>query len=551
MRRVFSVALVLALCCFGAALRGYSQSTPRHRLEMRDVRGQSKFFDRQTGKEFVPRGYNYARLQKLKKHSDGNTIPYHSTFNRGLYDRARAEKALKAMAAGGYNTVRVFLNYTTEGGIGDPGKGLDRQYVANFVDFLRLAKQNSILVLPVIDWLPIPETKRGDRSVWCPDFQCTAAHILSEDGVKANRDFFIAFIRELKAAKAPFEALFGYAIRNELAFEMEIPPLSLTRGSLTAANGKTYALGDAAQKQAMLDEGLVYWANEVRTAIRGEDPTALVGVGLIPPQAPHKIRSGDARFSVTRPLIQKSSLDFVDVHVYPEADGFGMKEFAENFGFSKGTKKAVIMGEFGGLVTMYATVDAAARAMVDLQRSSAEYGVDGWLLWAWDMDIIKETWAAVDSGGTLSKALAPKTRAKATDGFTAAPGAPLLKVRASAAYQGMPAENAVDGTMSQWSAGAFPPQWIEVSVQPPSKLAAVRLVVGQSPGGPTTHELWLKARDGSYEKVETFDGETKDFDRLEHKVRGGGIIESIKVVTVKSPSWVGWREIELVRQSTE
>ncbi|MBP1654433.1 MAG: hypothetical protein H6Q28_989, partial [Bacteroidetes bacterium] len=40
-------------------------------------------------------------------------------------------------------------------------------------------------------------------------------------------------------------------------------------------------------------------------------------------------------------------------------------------------------------------------------------------------------------------------------------------------------------------------------------------------------------------------------DRLEHKVRGGGIIESIKVVTVKSPSWVGWREIELVRQSTE
>ena len=209
------------------------------------------------------------------------------------------------------------------------------------------------------------------------------------------------------------------------------------------------------------------------------------------------------------------------------------------------------MGEFGGLLTMYATVNAAARGMVELQKASAAYGVDGWLLWSWDMDLIKDTWAAVDSGGVLGKALAPATRAKASDAYKVSPGAPSLKVKASAAYKDMPAESAIDGTMSQWNSGAFPPQWIEVGVQPPSKLSAIRLVVGQSPAGPTTHELWVKLRGGSFEKVETFSGETKDFDRLEHKFMGSGMVEAVKVVTTKSPSWVGWREIELVRPSTQ
>ncbi len=551
MKKTACLLAVLALVCAGQALQGFAQTTPRHRLQMRDVKGVSKFFDAKTGNEFVPRGNNYARLAKLKKHSDGTTIPYHSTFNRGLYDRARARKALQAMAADGYNTVRVFLNYNTVGGLGEPGKPLDKDYIGNFVDFLRIARENNILVLPTIDWLPIVETGRGDRSVWCPDFQCTAAHILSEEGVKANRDFFISFIRGLKKSKAPFDALFGYAVRNELAFELEIPPLSLTRGSLKTANGKTYSLADPKQKQQMLDEGLVHWVDEMRKAIREEDPTALVGVGLIPPQAPHKMRVGDTRFSVTRPVIEKSDLDFVDVHIYPEANGLGMKEFAENFGFSKATRKAIIMGEFGGLVTMYTTVEAAARAMVALQKSSVDYGVDGWLLWAWDMDIIKESWAAADSGRLLGKALAPATRTRVTDEFRAGAGVPSLNVKASAVYKDMPAEQAIDGTMSQWSAGAFPPQWIEVGVQPPSKVFAIRLVVGQSPAGPTTHELWVKRQGGSFEKVQTFEGDTKDYDRLEYRFKGSAVIEGVKVVTVKSPSWVGWREIELVRQATD
>ena len=286
MTRAFGIMAVTVLCFAGLAFQGFGQTAPEHRLELRVVNGQSKFFDKQTGREFVPRGYNYARLEKLKKHSDGNTIPYHSTFNRGLYDKARAQKALKAMAAGGYNTVRVFLNYNTVGGIGDPGKPLNTDYIGNFVDFLRMAKEYKILVLPTIDWLPIADTKGAERSVWCPDFQCTAAHVLSDQGVKANREFFIAFARALKKAKAPFGALFGYALRNELAFEVDLPPLSLTAGSIKTANGKTYALGDPKQKQAMLDEGLVFWVNEMRKAIRTEDPTALVGVGLIPPRRP-------------------------------------------------------------------------------------------------------------------------------------------------------------------------------------------------------------------------------------------------------------------------
>jgi len=550
----FARTLISVLLLGGLVAEASAKDGPRHRISIREVDAQAKFFDASTRMEFVPRGFNYTRLKRLRKHSDRTFMSYHSTFNRGAYDSAGAQKALEAMAREKYNTVRVFLNHATEGGIANPGQPLSREYIENFVDFLRLAKDNGIVVLPTIDWLPIPQPTGVNRSLWCPDFQCTAAHVLTEEGVKANAEFFRAFIRKMKKANAPFDALLGYELRNELTFESDLPPLTLTRGSVRTANGRTYVLSDPRQKQLMLEEGLVFWLNEMRKAIRAEDPDALVGVGLVPPQEPHPIRTGDHRLSITRPVIEKSELDFVDVHIYPETNRLGMKAFAENFGFSHTTQKPIILGEFGALVAMYTTVEAATRAMVELQQASVEFGIDGWLLWAWDADRAKETWNAVDGGGMMGRALAPASRATARDPLAAdvVPDRPTLTVRASATQKDTPPELAIDGTLAHWGAGAFAPQWIEVRLAPPGRLSAIEFLVSQSPAGHTIHELWLRRTGGRFVKVHTFDGHTEDSERLRYNFEGASeAVEAIRIVTVKSPSWVGWREIELIPWSAE
>ena len=546
MKKSFVFAVLALALCAGAAFQGPGQAWSSTRLEMREVNGLSKFFDTQTGKEFVPRGMNYVRLATLRKHTDGTDFAYHSTFNRGAYDRVRAQKALQEMAADGYNTVRVFLNCATVGSLVDPGKPLNREYVANFVDFLRIARKNKLLVMPCVDWIPIPATTRKDRSMWCPDFQCTNVQVLSPEGLKANREFVIAFFRELKRSEAPLDALFGYDLRNELTSSRTCaaqPHL----GQCDDGQRQDLFARECRGRQKMIEEGLVFWVNEMRKAIQQEVPGLPVGVGIVAPQEPHPIRAGDARFSLSRPLIEKSDLDFVDVHVYPEPNGLGMKEYAENFGISKATKKATIMGEFGGALIMYTNVDITAREMVALQKKIGEFGIEGWLFWSWDIDFARDTWAAADSGGVIRRALAPAGEGAAPEPIPARRANLPMKVKASASYQDMVPSLVSDGTMAQWNSGAFPPQWIEVSPVTPTEVTEIRLFVAQTPAGPTTHELWLKSPGGKYEKVRTFEGETKNYDRLVHVIEGSVIVESVKVVTVKSPSWVGWREIELTR----
>jgi hypothetical protein len=65
-------------------------------------------------------------------------------------------------------------------------------------------------------------------------------------------------------------------VQNEIAFGTNVPPLSLNTGMITTGNGKTYDLSNSASRQAMMDDNLVYFIDQVRNAIVKVDPTALV-----------------------------------------------------------------------------------------------------------------------------------------------------------------------------------------------------------------------------------------------------------------------------------
>ena len=123
-------------------------------------------------------------------------------------------------------------------------------------------------------------------------------------------------------------------------------------------------------------------------------------------------------------------------------------------------------------------------------------------------------------------------------------------VRASVSDRTHPPEQAVDGDPGTWwSAGNSAPQWIEIDLGTPHDIQEIRLNVSQSPAGVTHHRVIGKGpgTDGEFVTLHIFDGPTEDSQVLSFKPdqpwKG---IQVIRVETAASPSWVAWREIEVI-----
>ncbi len=520
---------------------------PAHRIGVRAVNGVGEFYDRVTGQKFIPRGNNYIRLGP-QTHPSGTRVIYHSTFDPGSYNPSRVEAALQRMRADGYNVVRVFLSQNT---IGDPSGGLSSVYLKNVVDFLNRARANGLYVMPTQDWIPGGRYGEILNQDCCVLFNSNNVNYLSSAGLRANRAYFQDLLRDLIALDAPLDAIFAFELRNELFYEANIPPLSLTSGVVTAATGKVYNMSSQDDKRRMMDEMLVYWIDDLRAAILEVDPTTLVTVGFFWPQDPHPARIGDPRVIETRPAIWNSSADFIDLHPYP-GEGLSMREYADNFKIDGMQAKPLLMGEFGAARSAFSSVATAAKTLHDWQVESCQVGLDGWLLWTWDTDEQSDFFNGLGDGGLIDQALAPVNRPDpckpgSFDFFenNLALGKP---VRASRSLSNFPPSAAVNGqTADWWGAGAPPPQWIEIDLGTPANIRLIRLVTSQSPEGETVHQILGGGTSEKLNILYEFRGRTSDQQVLEFKpaspIAG---IRYIRVLTTQSPSWVAWREIEVL-----
>lgn len=384
-------------------------STPKmpaeHQIAVRETGGVGEFIQRLSGEKFIPRGMNYIRLAQQTK-IDGSSSFGHALFDPGLYDSTRVSSDLQKMHADGYNVIRVFLSPDTMGTSND---GLSSAYMENVVDLLNLAKQNQIFVIFTLDW--IPGGKYGEilNTECCSTFALMNANFLPAAGLKANQVFYQDFIRYLIARNAPTDYIFSYQLRNEMFYDSDQPPLSLNSGVVKTANGKSYDLANPTDKELMVAENLVYWLDEMRTAILGVDPTALVSVGFFIPQTPNPARLGDPRLAVTEPAIWQSSLDFIDLHAYPGFE-LNLKQHIENFGLKGMQEKPIIMGEFGAEISRFASIQTAAETLMNWQIESCGYGFDGWIFWTWDLDEQPEFFNALMNEGAINGVLAPLTR---------------------------------------------------------------------------------------------------------------------------------------------
>ncbi len=384
---------------------------PTHRLGVRAVNGVGEFYDRLTGEKFVPRGSNYIRTAEQQSPS-GDSMIYHSTFNVGLYDPAQAEEALQRMQADGYNVVRVFIQGNCKDDcIGNPAGGLSEVYVANVADFLQKAKAHDIYTILTTD--NEPSTKYYIDlldTTWSEQFGGTNTFYLRGGGILIAKQFWTDLVEALAQQGAPLDAVFAYELRNELFFETNAPPFTLSSGMVSTANGKSYDMASAADRQTMMDEGAVYWLNSTRAEILKADPTALVSAGFFWPQAPNPARIGDPRFIETAPILRGANLDFFDLHPYPGWE-LTFPQYVENFGMAGIQEKPIILGEFGASRSSYRSASSAAKALQDWQIQSCEYGFDGWLVWTWDGGPATNFYNALDGNGEANAALAPAKRA--------------------------------------------------------------------------------------------------------------------------------------------
>ncbi len=110
------------------------------------------------------------------------------------------------------------------------------------------------------------------------------------------------------------------------------------------------------------------------------------------------------------------------------------------------------------------------------------------------------------------------------------------------------ATNAIDGAPeTQWNSGHSPTQWIEIDLGKPSVITSILLTVAQYPEGNTTHQIWVRSTKGTLRLIHEFKGNTVDNQVLEFIPDFPmANVQMIRIVTTQSPSWVSWKEIEVL-----
>ena len=516
---------------------------------MRTVAGAGELYDVSNGTRFVARGANYELLGVPA----GESATQDVTFNAGTYSAAAADAALAELDLYGYNTVRVFLNGgCATGCLGDPAGAddLSTAYVANVVDFLTKAQARGIQAVIVGEGVPAG-TSYADQvsSGASSDFAGENVHYLTAGGVNGNAAFWAALVQRLTAQQLLRQTILGYELRREAYFRSDQAPLSFASGTVAPANGVTYDLAVPAERQALMDDGLVYWADTVRAAIRAVDPTALVSLGFLWPQSPNVARVGDPRVTRLRPLLDSSTLDFVSPRVIPGLE-LTLPQYVSNYELPSTTAKPILMGELGAPTASHATLAVAAEALQTWQADSCSAGFDGWLLWTWNTTGQRTGepafWNGQDGAGVLKRGLAPTVRPDPCAPTNIAFSKPVSS--SSAAPEG-PAANAVDGLVGTlWNSTAVPPGWIEIDLGNQYDISLLRVVVAQTPAGRAVHKIYGRAAAGGAPGTELYELDAVTTDGQVVSIAPATPwtgIRYLRLHTVWGPSWPAWREIQV------
>ncbi|MBB5788372.1 hypothetical protein [Jiangella mangrovi] len=388
----------------------------------------------ETGEQFRPRGFNYVRLTPMPS---APANPYHSTFEPGTYDAARADQMLADLTVKGYDTVRVFV---------DPGNGQDNlvgrphglghgdadrspanaAYLDNLADFVRRAASYGLYVLPSLDAFPQNGYYR-DIIVNSPqpvNIEGRNRSFLYEGYIRAKEEYLRVFTSEMQARLGDLMSTFlALQLDNEAYLDHTQAPFHQFSGTVTVA-GRTYSMAVAAERQAAADDGFVAYADRGVAAVKAVDPELMVTMGAFTNLAVGKafdglsglcggVRCGDVRYPVRASVLtRESGLDFFDIHLYLMT-GRTLKAQLDSMEWSR-VVGPVINGEFGTERKWFGNdIQRGRQALVEHQVATCSYGISGWLYWTWDTDedpTQRLFFTGAEAGGVIGSALSPRIR---------------------------------------------------------------------------------------------------------------------------------------------
>lgn len=388
----------------------YAQQQFLHPIGIQLGANGYEFYNKNTGAVFIPRGNSYTRLEMLKTPFSPNAPGIvHALFYPPYYDSVRIETALSQMQSDGYTVVRVFLEPALDGN--PNGSGLLSSYMANVADFLTRAKNHNLFV--ILDLGFLPEVGGYYAGGTDPQLQNLNWHYMSSQALEDKKRYVTDVITTLQALHAPLDIIFAYNIMGEQTFLANVPPLSLTSGTVTTIAG-TYDLSKT-DKNTMMDDNLVIWIRETRAAILAVDPSALVTIQFVPPSVYTKVNNDSN--SVSRPFVAYTTLngnpiiDFVSLSLYPTW-GIPISTLLSDVKIPANAHIPTIILEEGvAKDSQHQDVQAVATQLRDWQISSCPYHIQGWLHWTWDTTEQQNPmwWTAAESNGYIEKFLSPHT----------------------------------------------------------------------------------------------------------------------------------------------
>jgi len=423
-KTIFVSATLLLLTC-SVALAALQ---PLPRIAPQSAEPVAKFVNAESGKTFSPIGVNYVRLDWIDQ------IPYHTTMNAALYDAVRTDRDFKAIAASGYNIIRVFLDH------GDTAHQAMKQYgmagpilhntedlyppaLDAFIDLLRLANKHGLYVIVDAEYVP---TNRYYTNMSVDYTDETIGRYnwmyLSEKYIKAKALYFKKLAEAVKNAEpngALLSTVFSWELQNEIAIHGNFAPFNQSSGTVTTADGMTHDMADEEQRQRCWDSNVYNWANTICDTIRSVDPDAMVSASvfcyqLVGKDGANGLRglSADHRYPASLEPIVASKLSFVDIHTYDTTmqPNYDLESSLNSSGFAEIDKtiKPFLMGEYGTFKDKYTDVEDAKAAMITHQQEMERLGFAGHLFWTWDTHSQKRIWDLTEEGGVLLEGLKPK-----------------------------------------------------------------------------------------------------------------------------------------------
>lgn len=378
------------------------------------------------GEPIALRGANYIRLDPIDR--------YHNTFSPSGYNRTRNDGALAHLKARGFNVARVFVDGRSELGIAGKASStnpVDANYIEHLREFVSDAAAHNIYTMITLERLPENEYFASIlRQAPTDDFGPENIDFMSTAGVAAWHAYAAAVSAGLRERlPQPLHSSIIFSLQNEFSLLGDERPFNSTIGLVHTAAG-AFDMGSATSRQQAADANLLAWAEASCASLRTWLPHALVTVGMFTFAAVNKTgpnglnltacaNGGDCRFPARPALLSKSSLDFLDVHIYQPsgtADALAANLRTEEWD-DVHKDMPIMMGEFGCFRNSstgggwYPSAAACAPHVQELQITSCKFGFTGWLFWTFDTDdeLEQPSWfSMVDDDGAIEAVLAPR-----------------------------------------------------------------------------------------------------------------------------------------------